>query len=119
MDDWKYYSIPSRTRLQKTQAEGEVMEIERNYEAKQDKDKIRLELVPMEILNAIGRVRTYAREKYPDTQSWRTVEKERHVGSLLRHLVAYRQGEDVDQESGLKHLEHLACNLAFILELER
>ena len=96
------------------------MEIERNYEAKQDKDKIRLELVPMEIVNAIGRVRTYAvNGKYKDPHNWRKVDKERHLGALLRHLVSYMQGQERDLESGLKHLEHVACNLAFILDLER
>jgi len=40
-------------------------------------------------------------------------------GNLFRgHIWAYlRDPDGVDEESGLPHLEHVACNVAFLLEL--
>lgn len=35
-----------------------------------------------------------------------------------RHWLAYLKGEKYDQESGLPHLWHLACNAAFLIEME-
>lgn len=37
---------------------------------------------------------------------------------MWRHLIAYQEGEELDEESGLPHLWHAACNMAFILEME-
>jgi hypothetical protein len=38
---------------------------------------------------------------------------------MLRHMVEYiRDPRSVDKESGLPHLWHLACNVAFLIELE-
>lgn len=89
-----------------------------NYDIKQDKDKIRLELVPPSLMWAVGAIRTYGTQKYGDAECWRAVEPERYKGALLRHLMAYLGGEAVDPESGYPHLWHAACNLAFLIELE-
>lgn len=34
--------------------------------------------------------------------------------SLLRHLFAFMQGEDIDPESGESHIGHMMCNLMFM-----
>lgn len=67
----------------------------------------------------IARVREYDTEKYGDPENWRQVQPERYVDALLRHTVAYvRDHKAVDAESGLPHLWHMACNLAFLCEME-
>lgn len=38
----------------------------------------------------------------------------------MRHVVAYLgDPHGVDEESGLPHLWHMACNIAFLIELEK
>ena len=72
------------------------------------------------MLEAIAEVMTYGANKYGDN-NWQGVETDRYYAALMRHLQAWRKGELVDEESGLHHLKHALCNIAFILskELER
>jgi hypothetical protein len=40
------------------------------------------------------------------------------VNALLRHTLAFwEDNSSVDEESGIPHYKHMACNLAFICEL--
>ena len=87
---------------------------------KADAGKPRLALVPPAIIEAVGAVRTFGTQKYGDPENWRQVEPARYRDALMRHLCAYlRNPAGVDAESGLPHLAHAACNVAFLLELER
>lgn len=87
--------------------------------AKADAGKARLTLVPRGIVWAIAAVREYGTEKYGDPENWRNVESERYRDALYRHWLAYLDDpQGVDVESGLPHLWHLACNAAFLIEME-
>lgn len=95
-----------------------------NQEAKADAGKLPMNLVPTQIVRDIAQVRQYGNEKYGDPDNWRNVEKLRYVAALERHLLAYKDylnGDDdgVDKESGINHYKHMACNIAFICEMER
>lgn len=87
-------------------------------EAKADKGKPDIYLVPPEIFEAIAYIRMYGNEKYHDPDNWKTVEIERYYSAAMRHMLAWRRGETVDKESGYSHLWHAACNLAFMISLE-
>ena len=86
--------------------------------AKADAGKWRPTLVPVSLVEAVGAVREYGTRKYHDPENWRQVEAQRYRDALYRHWLAYLKGEKVDAESGLPHLWHLACNAAFLIELE-
>lgn len=88
-------------------------------EAKYDAGKPRPTLVPVSLINAVTSVREYGCEKYHDPENWRQVKPQRYRDALYRHWLAYLEGEANDEESGLPHLWHLACNAAFLIELER
>lgn len=83
--------------------------------AKADKGKLELSLVNPELVKAVAEVRMYGTEKYGDSENWRKVEPKRYVDALYRHLLAYIEGNEVDEESGLSHLAHMACNISFLL----
>ena len=88
---------------------------------KADAGKPRLSLVPTEIINQIARVREYGINKYPNggPNNWKKVELDRYRDAAYRHLLAYiANPKGTDEESGLPHLAHLACNIAFLCELE-
>lgn len=89
-------------------------------EAKADNGKPKLSLVPTEIINCIAKVRMFGVEKYHDPDNWKKVEKERYIDALYRHLLKYiNDNNSVDEESRLPHLWHIACNVAFLCEMER
>lgn len=91
-----------------------------NQEIKADAGKPRLSLVPTEIINCIARVREYGVNKYHAVDSWKEVEKERYIDALYRHLLKYiNDNGSIDEESGLPHLWHIACNVAFLCEMEK
>lgn len=86
--------------------------------AKADSGKLRLTLVPRGIIRAIARVRMFGTAKYHDEDNWKRVEKWRYKDALCRHILAYLDDEySVDEESGLPHLHHAACNIAFLIEM--
>ena len=41
-----------------------------------------------------------------------------HYGALMRHLLAWRNGEINDQETGLSHIKHVLTNAMFLLHHE-
>lgn len=87
--------------------------------AKADAGKPRLTLVPRKIIFAIAKIREYGTKKYKDPENWKLVSIERYRDAAFRHFMAYLDDpQGVDEESGLPHLSHLACNIAFLCELE-
>lgn len=87
---------------------------------KYDTGKNRMGLVLQGFANAlweVGRVGTFGGQKY-DFGNWQYLEnaKERYFDALFRHLFLYMQGEEIDKESGLKHLSHALWNLTAVLE---
>ena len=87
--------------------------------AKADSGKPHPSYVPVEIIEAVMRVREYGNQKYHDPDNWKTVEPERYHEALLRHILrAWTDPYAVDPESGLMHIEHAATNIAFLLALK-
>lgn len=87
---------------------------------KHDGGKIRCDLVPGELIEAVGAVRTYGVQKYGKEYSYRQVEPKRYRAALMRHICAWLKNPyGKDEESGLPHLWHIACNVAFLLELDK
>lgn len=89
-----------------------------SQEAKADAGKVRPTLVPPSLVWAVAAIREFGCRKYHDPENWRKVEPDRYRAALYRHWLSYLDGERLDPESGLPHLWHLACNAAFLIEME-
>jgi hypothetical protein len=86
---------------------------------KHDAGKLRLDLIPPEILRALGEVLTHGADKYTDRNWERGIALDRVYAALLRHLLAWREGEAIDAESGLPHLAHALTNAGMLLTLDK
>jgi hypothetical protein len=84
---------------------------------KDDDGKQRWDLVPMDAIAEIVKRYTHGATKY-GSNNWQQVDnfKDRYYAALLRHLVAYRNGERMDDD-GLTHISAVAWNaLALVWE---
>jgi hypothetical protein len=71
-----------------------------------------------EMLRQTALVMEFGEAKY-DRGNWRKgIPYNRCLDSLLRHILAFKEGETLDPESGLPHLGHAACNIQFLLRYE-
>jgi hypothetical protein len=86
---------------------------------KDDKGKLLWNLLPWKAVEGMVKVLTFGAKKY-SPNGWRIVPyaKERYQAALLRHLNAIAAGEILDTDSGLRHIDHVVCNAAFLAELE-
>lgn len=86
-------------------------------EPKADSGKPRPSLVPPALIRGVDAIREYGCEKYHNPENWRKVEAQRYWDAALRHaLAAWNDWKAVDEESGMPHIWHMACNLAFLMQ---
>jgi hypothetical protein len=79
---------------------------------RKDAGKLRLDLVPQEWIDGLAAVCQMGAEKYaPWAWVKNPMDQWRCEASALRHVSAWRRGEEVDAESGLDHRLHAAWNL--------
>ena len=79
-----------------------------------DGDKAPLAWIPRECTEGIAKVLAFGAEKY-DKDNWRKgIPMSKCISASLRHINAYNDGEDLDPESGLPHIDHALCGLMFV-----
>lgn len=86
---------------------------------KADKGKLLFSLLTRGLalpLRAVAAVLTYGAQKY-EPESWKAVPDaaRRYEDAMDRHLNQWKAGEQFDDESGLHHMAHVACNALFLL----
>lgn len=86
-----------------------------------NKDKIPMELVPPSIIFAVGEVLKIGAKKYSARNWERGMRWTIVYGCIMRHLMKWASPfhSDIDEESGLNHLWHVASNVAMLIEYER
>ena len=60
-------------------------------------------------------------EKY-GAYNWRNSEgvcASTYIGAIMRHLLQYKDGEDVDEESGKSHLAHILATCCILIDAEQ
>ncbi len=79
--------------------------------ARFDQGKVRMELVDMNVVTAIARIAAFGAKKYSDNNWYKGFPWLQPFASMMRHLVEWHKGNDIDPESGLPHLDHAAWNI--------
>ena len=98
----------------------EVSDIMHPYKDTDGKPK--LSLVPPQIMFDVAEVREYGNNKYSSggKDNWKNVDIDDYKDALLRHTMKYMQDpKGKDEETGIEHYKHMACNIAFICEMEK
>ena len=84
---------------------------------KQDGGKLEYGLLPPLALEETVKVLTFGAQKY-ERDNWQKVpdSKRRYFDAMQRHVWAWKQGEQIDEESGIHHLAHAMCCMMFLYE---
>jgi len=85
---------------------------------KDDAGKARMELLPPELLSGVARVLTFGAEKYADRNWEMGMSWGRVFGACMRHMWAWWGGQKTDPETGMSHLWHAGCCIAFLIAYE-
>ena len=82
-------------------------------------NKLRWDLLPIDIIEEIVKVYTKGAEKYKPN-SWQLLENgtERYYAALIRHLVEWRKGNLIDEDTQCKHLAQVAWNAIALLWID-
>lgn len=85
---------------------------------KDDAHKTPVDLLPIEPLIHAAEVLAFGAKKY-EANSWRDKNKDRAkwsrtYGSIMRHLMAFWSGENIDSESGLPHIYMALTQMLFL-----
>ena len=83
---------------------------------KNDSSKPCFELLPIDLLYETNLVLRHGAQKY-GINNWKKKEGfkySRCYNALLRHMMAWWSGENLDPETKYSHLAHAMCNLLFL-----
>lgn len=85
---------------------------------KNDSGKLRPSTVPPESLLEVIKVFTFGDLKYPNDNYRIGTEWQRYYDALERHTLKWQLGENLDDETDLNHLAHIAANAMILLMMQ-
>ena len=87
---------------------------------KYDRDKLRWDLLPLEDIEDVVKVYTEGAKKYAPN-SWQELPDgyNRYKAALFRHLLEYEKGNEIDEETGCKHLAQVVWNAIAMLHISK
>lgn len=74
---------------------------------KETHKKLRMELIPPEVLWAYAEMLDAGAKKYAPRNWEKGHSRDTVYAALMRHLTKWRLGYDLDTESGLLHMQHI------------
>lgn len=78
-----------------------------------NENKLKWSLVHWESLKPMVRVLEFGSKKYSPGNWKKGLDRNEILESMMRHLIALMDGEEVDPESGEHHVGHILCNGMF------
>lgn len=89
----------------------ETMPVHSTGAMREKLNSARYDLMPARVVNeAYARVAEHGMKKYSARNWERGLPVSQIADSLQRHLWAYMEGQDKDNDSGLSHLDHVLWN---------
>lgn len=85
-----------------------------NEGTKHDSGKPRISLIPRDALWGCANALTYGEIKYGTNNFKNGIDYSRLADACYRHLSAFMEGENIDEESGNCHLDHAMASLAML-----
>lgn len=85
---------------------------------KYDDGKLPMDLIPPELLTSVSHVLQYGAQKYEPRNWEKGMSWGRVFAALMRHMWAWWARRDKDPETGMSHLWHAACCIAFLITYE-
>jgi Domain of unknown function (DUF5664) len=84
-----------------------------------DSGKTDYSLLPLKSLKEVADVLGIGACKYA-RENWRYVEdrENRYWAAAMRHMISWKEGDKLDDETGKDHLAHALCNIMFLLEVD-
>lgn len=79
-----------------------------------DGSKLRVELVPPQVIEGIANILTFGAKKYAAHNWMKGISWMAIIAGVLRHIFAFCRGEEFDPESGQPHIYHAMCGLTFL-----
>lgn len=106
--------IPNAPKLMLTEEQERQL---KETAVKFDNDKVDWMILPYDALEEIIKVMEFGARKYArgNFASGEGLEYTRVLNSLMRHILAFSRGEDLDPETGISHMAHAGCNVLFLL----
>lgn len=86
----------------------------KNKGIKHDQGKPDLSLIPTDALWGTAAALTYGANKYERYNFRAGLSYSRLVAATMRHLSAWNEGENIDSESHLNHIDHAMASLAML-----
>jgi hypothetical protein len=93
---------------------GDVNSQEKGSAARYNSGKPDFSLIPLCTLEDEARVWEYGAKKYAPMNWAKGMPWSAPLASMMRHMAAWQQGQDLDPETGLPHLAHAMCNLRML-----
>ena len=109
---------PNAPKLMLTEEQERQLKEQLNKAAvKFDQHKLDWMILPYDALEEIVKVLQFGAAKYArgNYANGSGLEYTRVLNSLMRHILAFARGEDIDPETGLSHMAHAGCNVLFLL----
>lgn len=81
---------------------------------KQTSDKCRYHYLIDEFIEEMAAVREFGAQKYAPWDWMLGRDWSDYIDAMRRHITSFNQGEDLDPDSGLHHMAHVAVNSMFL-----
>lgn len=115
-DDSVEQSLKSISRA--IENDNKPIKVEVTEGVKYDNNKAPLNLLSNYALEEVSKVLDFGQRKYNAWNWTKGIAYSRVIAAAKRHIAAWENGIDLDEESKTNHLANAMCNLMFLLDYE-